>query len=1394
MTETPTPGETAAKEVAKVAKSSVLPKIILIVCAVLAVVLGGAVLTARYGVLLPQGRLLIEARANGVKIGRFGRLEVEGLSGDIWRNFSVRRLTIKDEKGLWLEARNVDMKWSYAALFRRSFQADEIVAERVIVYRRPTLTPKSVSAGMPISINIKQARARIEMLPEFSFRRGVYDVAASIDVQRRNGGQSGTVTAASVLHPGDHLNVKFDFGGGRPLLLIADAVEAQGGALAGALGLPADQPFDLKVNAQGGEGQGRFSALAVTGALKPLDATGAWNAQGGSARGRVQLSASTLTQGLVKRLGPEVRFEVKGAKAAQASLFDLDAVLASDNLNVRAVGKANVGQRRTGPDGVAVTLAAQELSKVTGGPPMGVARIEGVLSGTTDDLRFAGAADLARLKLGSYGLDRISGPFALTRKDGVLAINGRAAGAGGRGTGLPAALLGARPTVAFDAARLADGRLLLRNVDATGSGLRVQASGGRSLLGGLNFKGKADFSNLAAARMGGSGSVSANWTASQARAGRPWALSLDARGARFASGFSQLDRLLGPTPRLQARGEVAGRRVSIASGFLDGAAMRANTAGVLGQDGSLRFKLDWSASGPVRAGPVEITGKASGTGALTGSLGAPRADLMANLEAIDLPRLPLRDAKLTLSFMRAANGSNGVVALTAASDYGPAAARSAFRFPRGGVDLTDLSLDAAGLQASGDVSLRQSSPSAADLQVRVGKGAFLEAGSVAGGVRITEASSGPYVKLNLTADGAILPGASLAIRDGTITADGPLSRLPYQVDLRGSSTADRWSLAGSGILASERPGYELTFTGGGRLGRRDLRTVEPAVLRIGGGERSARLRLTASDGGRIDLDARLGKDATQIQAQVRQLGLGILNADLAGRADATLNLTGVGDSLNGVLDAKLDNARSRGSPQSLGLDGAFNVRLAGDSMLVDAAVTNEQGLRASAKLTLPAETSASPFRIAIVRTRPVNGTFFADGEVKPLWDLLVGGERELAGHVRMQGTLSGTLADPRAIGQAQVDNGRFVDGATGLVLTDVVLRATLADYAVNIVQATGADGHGGTLAGSGRLSLQRNGASTLKLDLKQFRLIDNDLASASATGQASLDRGADGKVRLAGDLLIDRADVNAKFSGQPGVVHMDVIERNKPTDLSRSLQPAARRNLSIALDVNLRAPRRIFVRGRGLDAELSLDAHVGGTTARPTLSGTARIVRGEYDFAGKRFEFDDRGVIHLATSPAQIRLDLSATREDPSLTAVVRIRGTAARPEISLTSSPVLPNDEVLSQVLFGRSAAQLTPLEAAQLASALSSMAGGGGLDVIGNLRAFAGLDRLAFAGGDESGMTVAGGKYLTENIYLEIAGGGREGPSAQVEWRFRRNLSIISQIASQGDGRLAVRWRKDY
>ena len=1372
-------------------KRSAIPKAIVAVALTILVLIALGLAVTRYGVLLPQARLMIEARTDGLKVGRMGRLKIEGLSGDIWRDLTIRRLTLRDEKGVWLEANNLHMTWHYTELLRRTFHADRIDVQLVRVLRRPTLSPKGKDTGLPVNFHIDAAHGRVEMLPAFSYRRGVYDLDLNLDVERA-GDLNGKLRAASALRQGDHLNVDFELAKTKPLVVLADAVETQGGALAGALGLPADKPFSLKVAAGGKPSEGRLTAVAASGTTQPLRAVGAWNGQGGSAYGRVSLTASTLTSRFANRLGPDARFAVAGRRAA-GGLFALDARVIAENLTVRARGLGDVGKRQIGPQGLAIEAETAALSRLAGGPTMGPARITGRLTEMKPGWRFAGQAQASKLNLGAYSLAQAAGPLEVTSKAGEWGVKTRLAGSGGRGSGFVAEAMGAAPKASFDGARLADGRLAMRELVLTGSGVKLEASGGRSLLGGLTFKGKAAISNLAAARAGAAGSASATWSAAQSRAGQPWVLTADARGDRFATGFAEVDRLLGSKPQLKAQANVQGRRVAVGAASLQGAALKASTAGILAEDGGLTFKLDWSASGPFHAGPVEITGNAKGSGAVTGTLSAPRADLLADVDQIDVPRMPLKAAHLTLSFLRKPDGSSGMVALTATSPYGPAKARSDFNFPEGGVDLTGLAVDAGGVKASGSLSLRSRAPSAADLEVVVTKGALLDAGKVAGSVKIVD-SGGARATLNLTAENASMVGSTFAVRSARITADGPLARLPYAVQAEGATTTERWNLSGRGVVSETQPGYAATFDGMGKLGRRDLHTVETAAFRFGGPEQSARLRLAASDGGKIDLDGRLSDAGADVHGQVAGLGLGLLDEDLAGRVDASLALQGRGERLDGTFEAKLAGARGRGAPVASGVDAVVQGRLADSTLSLDMTSSNAQGLKANANLTLPTEASATPFRIAIARKQPMRGRFSAQGEIRPLWDLVIGGERSLSGIVQTEGTLGGTLADPVASGQVAVSGGRFDDGATGLSLREVAVKATFSNGGVDVTEARGVDGRGGSVSGQGRMSLMREGVSSFKLDLKGFRLIDNDQATATASGQATVDRAADGKVRLTGALTIERADIAPNLPTPSGVVPMDVVEKNRPIEMVDRLQAQTRPGDGWALDVTLKAPRRVFLRGRGLDVELSLDAHVTGTTAHPYLSGTAHVVRGDYDFAGKRFEFDTQSVVYLSTRAEQVRLDLTATRDDPSLTASVRIRGTAAKPEITLTSTPSLPNDEVLSQVLFGRSASQLSPLEAAQLASALSSLAGGGGFDVIGNLRTFAGLDRLALGGGDASGVTVSGGKYLTDTVYLELTGGGREGPSASVEWRVRRSLAIISQIASQGDSRLAVRWRRDY
>jgi translocation and assembly module TamB len=623
-------------------------------------------------------------------------------------------------------------------------------------------------------------RTTLVLEPAFAVRRGVYAATASFDIARV-GLRSGQVTAISQLHPGDRLDVRFAVGGPRPMRLRVDGLEAQGGAIAGSLGLAADRPFRLSVAADGERGGGRFLALATSGSARPLDASGRWTSAGGSTRGRIDLAGSSHTAPWAERLGPELQFEGTGRPVAGGG-YRLVGVLATEALTVRLDGEGDPVARRTGAGGLRVSARAPALARILGleAAQAGPAGYDGVLRGDGRNWTLDGRLAANALGVGDgYRLASATGPLMLAWRGREMVLKSDLTGAGGAGQGFTATLLGAAPRLNVEGARSSAGQLQLRALTLAGRGLEVTAKGSRGLLGGFALSGEAQARRLEEARVGASGGARATWRADQASAGAPWRLSVEARGENLALGYAELDRLLGASPKLDLAGTWGAGALALSRADLDGAALDARGQGGMTRDGSLALRADWSAQGPFRAGPVEVTGAAQGEGKISGPIGSPRVELTARIEALDIPRLPLRDGRLALVFQRQPDGGAGTASLEALSGYGPARGRTDFAFARGGLDLDALDLDAGGLKARGAVSLRRGAASRADLTLDVGPGAFLDAGRANGSLRIVDGAGGPRANLALTARNARWGGRDFVVRAASLTADGPMSRLPF---------------------------------------------------------------------------------------------------------------------------------------------------------------------------------------------------------------------------------------------------------------------------------------------------------------------------------------------------------------------------------------------------------------------------------------------------------------------------------------------------------------------------------------------------------------------------------------------------------------------------------------
>lgn len=1379
-----TPAETAKKKRTRLQAVAFFGGMAAAVLAALLILVG---IGGRMYLLSDSGRALVTSFVAGQKVGRYGRINVEGVRGDLFDDFTIDRVTVTDARGVWLEARKVRVDWDWWQLIGRRFHATEVRAEVIRLIRRPDVEPTTEPPGpQPLSVDIDRFTADVELLEGFSKEYGRWRLTGEADVPRK-GLKKAVVNAVSNTRPGDYLALTATIGEElADLRLNLRANEARGGPLAGALGYSPDQPFFATAVVNGEI----VDAVVRTGDFVPLVIKGRYGETRTRISGFADFSGSDLLAPFAERIGRTVRFGfATSTDSDDDGRIGVAWRLMADNLDSRASGEIRINDRSS-PDGVTLGVSTRSLSRLVGAPAGGAAAYRGVFRGDAQVWTLTGSVDVIGAELSSYRAQRLRGPLNLQVRRGRADIDGDLRAAGGSSAGIVGGLLGAAPRLTFEAARQADGAVLLERINLTGQALTLTGSGGRNLVGALGFRGRAEITDASRLREGARGRFGGPITASTARTGAPWRLTFDGRGRGLSIGMDELDRLLGPAPRLQLTGALDDGRIAIERAELTGAKGSAAARGLIEGDGRLRLALSWDAQGPFGVGPVEIDGAMTGQGALTGTLAEPRADLTAAFGKVNAGALALTDAEMVLSFRRGADASDGRIAVTAGSNYGPARASGNFFLGGDRLRLTDVDLNAGGVTAQGAIALSDNVPSSADLTFTARPGAFLASGTADGRIRLTEGAGDETAILAVTGRNVQLAGSTWIIRTLDLNGRGTLERLPFtlKADVGGATPL---SFDGTGVYSRAGPSQTVVLEGSGRVREIAFTTRNPAVIALSGDGRIARVDLGIGGGvllGELRQDSR----AAIIEANLTSVDLGTLIQDMRGRVTGRLSLRGAGDDLSGSANITVDDVRSIDSPSGLAVDGTINALLVNNTLRIQANAADGDAVRAVADVTLPVEATAAPLRLAIVRTRDMTGEISIQGQIQPIWDLLAGGERSLSGQVNARATLAGSMAEPRLNGRLDLQQGAFRDSATGVRLENITLASRFDDTTGLVEAFSAVDGAGGSVSGNGRIGLKQGSGSSFQLLLNRFRIIDNDIAEAKASGPLTVTRGADGNITLRGRMDIDEARIQANPPGSTGIVGMDVIEINKPGGDVPEEEQNRQRGLQFGLDIALRSPGGdVRVIGRGLNVEMNVDAQVTGTIARPVLSGTARVVRGDYDFAGKRFVFDERGTVTLSTRPDQIRLNLTATREDPALTATIRATGTAARPVIALTSTPDLPQDEILSQVLFGRSASQLSAFEAAQLAAGVAALAGGGGFDVIGNLRELAGLDRLSF-GGEASSLTVAGGRYITDDVYLEIIGGGENGAAVNVEWRVRRNLTVSSKFGGQGDASLSIRWRR--
>ncbi len=1331
-------------------------------------VIVGLVLVLRLFAMTPMAHSIVINQIESTQT-RGQSINVEGLRGDLLGRFSIDRLTVEDDTGVWLSIGDVDLAWAPMGLFSSELRFKTLNVNEIDVRRRPDLLPSTRETQSSFVDQYELGKIKIDRVILANGVAGpaqAYTLSGTLEATNAAGQVA--LNLQPIIAVGDTLDVDLRWGETVPLEGDLMLYGAPSGLFATLLDLPQGRPLTATLEAAGGLEDWDLVATAAVADVETLDLRVTRSGEAYRSSGTLLLSPFGRLAPVLNRIGPRISGSIE--RDTDGLLF---ANLQTDRGGIAGQGRLIDADDLTRVEDFVLAISSLDAASVVQLESLDVpsARATGVLEIEAQTVRFSGDLSVPNAAYGGFSVQDFVSRGEHSWSDGGLELDVALQSA--RPSGLPKAVT-SRLADAFASdlrARfdLAARRLDIASVSLTSGTDTLQVSGTYDLGGAIDLAGQFNLQSV----------TPLDTLVSMWRVEGPSLSNLDVTvegRASLASNAEALSQVIGEAVDLQVQLTREEDSVRLQAFQAQSEQIQAQASGQLLRDQLELFgdvgiptlelsgvsarglRLDWNLSGPFNAMRFESEFLADSlifSGEQISQISVRAAGELTSARTFDVEAASIyRDAPLTAQ----ASGSHQddrlvVEALNLLWD-------ELFADGFANIDLSDLQNSNLSLNTKGQAPLIreidgqiQYADAALDADISLADAAF-------GGVDVRSANlqaMGTWPNFS----GALTYAGDIPFWSGTEPVTG-------SHDWRLNPEARALSLGGSASLAGER--FEITSPIQIRLDE---------MIKANGSLRAL--------GGTVDvLFDNSGRSPTQLSLaglSMQRLGSLIQRPGLRGRVSGAANLTIAETGLEGqgafqIVDlARGDSARA---------DVDLSASLSSDALAV---VLRAEDAEDSLSLEAAGGTRlVHTGSIASVRTAPdapfpiqIQGR----GPIAPLWALAAPSDLRLDGIFDID-LSNGDGRAFRFAGSASIEDGVFEDGFTGLHLEEINAQADLTPDAISVREATARGGNSGTLQASG--AYRFDGDSDVTLVLNRLSALNRSDVSAEISGQASLDR-RQRRTHVEGDLRVDEARINLSKLPGAGYTTLDVVfaDPGEPLD---TLPPERE---AISLNLNVSADRRVFVNGPGVESEWGIAARVTGSPGAPQVNGRATLVRGEADLLSRSFRLTE-GTVRFAGDPQDSEVALRADRTSDGITTSINLAGTITDPEISLSSDPSLPDDEILARVLFGRSPSNLSPLQAAQLAAAAAQLAGGDAISLTGQLEEATGLDRLDFGFDEDGEATLSTGKYLADDLYLEVESGGSGAPGVALEWTPLANVELDAEIDPELGPKVAIQWKRDF
>ena len=713
-------------------------------------------------------------------------------------------------------------------------------------------------------------------------------------------------------------------------------------------------------------------------------------------------------------------------------------------------------------------------------------------------------------------------------------------------------------------------------------------------------------------------------------------------------------------------------------------------------------------------------------------------------------------------------------------------------------DLPDLSLLAAlaGQKAEGDL---KGSLDIASANGKIG----LKVNASGNGIRRDDLIiSKPAVALTVddlkafSANGSIraatIASGSNRIADLGLTFTQQGSRTDFEL----KSTYDNAPLTASGNV--ETSGGQTTvsldaFAGAPRT--IPVKLASPTKIVIKDGVASLNGLTIQTGGGSITVGGTAGQ-TLNINAKITNLPASLANVfaptlSAEGVISGTVTVTGKATSpvvafQTNWTGAATSQTKSAGlAPLGIKADGRF----ADNVVTINTNLTGQNGLALNGGGT-----------VAIAGSKAMALKFSGNLPFDALAGQLAAQGMVMTGTARIDMQVAGTTAAPAVTGTISTDGAKLVDVRRNLTLSGLAVTVTLDGKQAVISRLSGNLASGGSISGSGTVGITPDSGFPADIQVKfnNATYVDGTLVAATVNGTLAIKGPMLTAPMLTGNLRINKASITVPEKLPASLSEINIKHRNASAAVNaqfKDQKPEAPRSKSttLGIDLQLEAPSQMFVRGRGIDAELGGNISVRGTASEPIVSGGFTMRRGRLTILSRRLDFTDTSKITFGGDliPA---LNMEATSSVSSTTITVDVTGLATDPQIGFSSSPALPQDEVLAQLIFGQSMSKLSAMQIAQLADAASQLAGGRSTSLFEGLRSHLGVDDLDISTDANGQAQVGAGKYLNKRTYIELQQGAANSTKAIINLDVGRGVKLRGAAGSDGAGEAGIVYEHEY